>query len=393
MAESISWEDLLAIYENTTWDKEPQQIYVANESILETLLQLAKSDKAAFDAGILVLVDADRVRLMASVPAEVGPPKLQLGVLADSLDGMLTNPGSRIRRPEKFYLKATKTHSGTAPEPIEIAQYNSMISFVGALETAALFLDGTKQMLVFYSDRRIEVPVTYVASDLQKLDTAEVEKLCHLLDGEIHRDQRATILSEALTGLVDNLPRDKRFQHLLRNLTEINIRLSEGYKLFASSFSYTKIRNQVEAAQAEYISKIHKTFTDIQGQLLGLPIASVVVASQLKVTEECGPTSWGNVAVLMGAWLFVLLLLASCINQWLTLRSISEEISSQKRKVKENFSEIEGIFDKKFKTLATRLIWHRSVLVIVAFVAIAGAWFATSIFRKVNQVAMMHCVP
>lgn len=59
---------------------------------------------------------------------------------------------------------------------------------------------------------------------------------------------------------------------------DISERVASGYRLFASSFTYSKIRREVESAQAEFLARIHKTFVDIQGQLLGIPVATVVVA-------------------------------------------------------------------------------------------------------------------
>ncbi len=393
MAKSISWERLLEIYENTRWGEDQDEILVANESILETLIDLEESDKLAFDADISVLVPPETISINQCVPARVGRPKLQLGVLADDFDGVLSTPGSRIHLREKFFLKSNKKHSGSEPEVPEFSKYKSMISFISALGMASLFIDETRQLLVYYKDRRIEIPIFYKKKDLDFLKNTDVSKLCSLLAGDVHREQRATILSEVVISLVENIPRDSRFLHLVRNLSEINSRLTEGYKLFASSFSYSKIRNEVEATQAEYVNRIHKTFTDIQGQLLGLPIATVVVASQLKVAKDCSIEAWGNLAVLIGAWLFAVLILASCLNQWLTLRSISEEINSQRKKLNEEFSELNSIFVNKFKTLNARLYWHRVLLVAISLISIAGGCFATSAFHHFNQISIMYCVP
>ena len=57
----------------------------------------------------------------------------------------------------------------------------------------------------------------------------------------------------------------------------------------------------MEDARLDYLNKIHKTFIDVQGQLLGLPVATVVGSSQYKVTKSCGLELWADVAVLGGA--------------------------------------------------------------------------------------------
>jgi hypothetical protein len=60
-------------------------------------------------------------------------------------------------------------------------------------------------------------------------------------------------------------PAARRFPYLLENLDALLEEVSAGYRLFASSFSYAKIRSDVESARVEYVGKIHKTLIDIQG--------------------------------------------------------------------------------------------------------------------------------
>ena len=56
----------------------------------------------------------------------------------------------------------------------------------------------------------------------------------------------------------------------------------------------------MEAAKVDYVAKIHKTLIDIQGQLLAIPVATIIVASQLKSNQTCGVDFWTNIAVLAG---------------------------------------------------------------------------------------------
>ncbi|MCZ5662332.1 hypothetical protein O5623_28590 [Escherichia coli] len=58
--------------------------------------------------------------------------------------------------------------------------------------------------------------------------------------------------------------------------------IKKGYKVFVSGFSYEKILDQLRVAKIEEMGKIHKVFSDIQNQILGIPVATIIVATQMK---------------------------------------------------------------------------------------------------------------
>jgi hypothetical protein len=98
------------------------------------------------------------------------------------------------------------------------------------------------------------------------------------------------------------------------------------YRLFVSNFSYDKVRSELEAAQVEYTAKIHKVFTDIQNQLLTIPVATVVVATQMELATG-SDQFWIDTAVLMGSFIFVILVGFLVCNQKHTLDTLEKEIT------------------------------------------------------------------
>lgn len=393
MANSVTWQDLLAIYQNAKWITDGSaNVHIADEGILETLRLVETSDRAAFEADLNLLVDPASMTVGQTVPVRIGAPQLRLGVLAADWNGVIASPEGRIRERANYYVIADGVHSGSTPPPETMVRYRAMLKLVSILSRAALFLDAQRQALVFYKERRIEIPVRYVASNLRLLDLDGVYSLEAALEGAVHAEQRHAILADAVISLVEGQPTEDRFIYLAQNTLELSSRITEGYKLFASSFSYSKIRGEIEATQSDYIARIHKTFTDIQGQLLGLPIASVVVATQLRPVEACELNVWTNIAVVGGAWLFALLLLASCLNQWLTLNAIHTDIERQRDKLDREYHELKHIFSGAFETIARRLCWHRVALIAISAVAIGGAAFATVVFRAVTAVDVFQCI-
>lgn len=100
--------------------------------------------------------------------------------------------------------------------------------------------------------------------------------------------------------------------------------------MFASSFSYEKVRNEIENAKLEEQVKIHKVITDIQNQILGIPVATVIVATQFK-TQKLADNDliyqfWVNTGIFVGVFIFSVFLWYLINNQKSSLKGIEEEI-------------------------------------------------------------------
>lgn len=379
---AVGWPDLLEVYLHSRWENATNgEIDIKNESIFETLALIESSEKAYDAADIAPAVAPGGIAVGKVVRARIGYPQLRLGVLAESWDGLLATPKNRVEEPPNYFVKADRAHSGMAPATEPVTRYRAILQFIELLGRAALFTDAHHGKLVYFGEGRVEVPVRYAAKDFRKVEVDHVIALAAALDGQVHREQRLGILGEAVTALVAGQAEAGRFLYLLQNVDELTKRVIEGYKLFASSFSYSKIRGEIEKAQAEYVGRVHKTFSDIQGQLLGLPVSAIVVATQLKAATVCGQEAIANFAILCGAWLFVALLVASCGNQWFTLDSIAREIKDQKNKLNSEFSEVRYLFVGSFDAIETRIGWHRFVLVAICLVALGGAWFTWRGYR------------
>lgn len=147
---------------------------------------------------------------------------------------------------------------------------------------------------------------------------------------------------------------------------------SEGYRLFVADFSYDKIVNQLEVAKLEEIGKIHKTFSDIQNQILGIPVATVVVATQMKSASHVGYEFWVNTAVLVGCWVFAILSGFVLRNQLHTLTAIGNEIARKKQQMLKDYKSVEDLITKSFPFLEARLRAQRLAFYAVNIVLAIG---------------------
>jgi hypothetical protein len=391
--DAITWTDLLKIYQNSAWvDDQIAILNVVDDGIKRTLELVETSDRAYHEADIALQDETAQLSVGSSVELRVGSPHRSLGLLAKDWDAFLASSFSRMREPSAYFIRSDKSHNATHPPTETLLQYRSTLKLVKLLAESALFADEQQAKLVYFADARIEVPVKFTAKDLRSIDSAQVELLAKALEGEVHAEQRLGILADAVVELVSGQSAAGRFHYLMQNVDELARRVSDGYRLFASSFSYSRIRSELERTQSEYVARIHKTFSDIQGQLLVLPVASVVVATQLKAPTGCGPELLANVAVVCGACLFAALLMASCINQWMTLNAISGEIKGQRTRLNAEFSEIKNLFTGSFDALDRRICWHRIMMTLIIGLCVVAAGFTVWAYVVLTKVDAWSCL-
>jgi len=228
-----------------------------------------------------------------------------------------------------------------------------------ALLAEAAFLDRDEQCLLFLDGGRIRVPVDYDQGDLEGLDLDALKALLGLFQSDLHRDERLSILARAAREMMAPHPAPARFRHLLAHFEDLEARVRDGYRLFAAAFSYDRIRSQMEKEAADTVARIHKTVTDIQGQMLGIPVATVIAATQMKAATECGAVALGNLAVLVGVVIFAVLLFVALRNQWLTLETIAKDVSRQTERMNKEHADIRRQFADLYEKVEDRLSWHR----------------------------------
>ena len=330
----ITFDQLIHVYKNTAFDPSGNsgRIHIADESILETLKYVDSNDSAFEDAGFLLKGESDELKVGDSVDAEISAPRLGLGLLAKDMDGVIAAPANRIREPSRWYVIGDRHayNDGTIPEAV--TKYRLALRLGRAVAEAAAYIDQYQAEATFIGPGRLRIPITYKMADLATLNSTVIDELDSFVFEKIHKDQKSAILATNIIELCRNQPEAERFKFIITHLRELVTRAQEGYKLFASEFSYERIKDKTEDAINDYTNKIHKTFHDIQNQVMGVPVATVIVATQFKAATKCGAEFWANFAIAIGATLFVSLLTLAIYNQLMTLGNINDDLKRQKEK-------------------------------------------------------------
>lgn len=339
------------------------------------------------DTGLSLVTPADitAVALGATVQVEIRTPRPGFGLLPDSLNALLRFPTAHVKEPGNYYLLDSDYANADSSPPIgTVSAYRSVLAFVRMLKSCAAFLDEQEELLVFISNGKFEIPVRFVEADILGTKLETIDALASAIPNGTHAEQCVSIMAEAVYELTAKLPSHKRFVALLESADDLKDRFEKGYQLFAAGFSYEKIRDEIEATRVEYAGKIHKIFSDIQNQLLGIPVATIIVATQMKENRELDGNFWISAAVLVGSFVFMLLMHFLLRNQRHTLEVIGIEINRQKTKLEKEHAAIADNFVDTFRSLDVRFRTQLTILHVVDCIVVVGFLLSVFFFYKLS---------
>ena len=351
-----------------------------------TLNDLRDCDAASDDTDLsLESLGVSALAVGQTFRVRIGTPRPAFGLVRRNLEELLRFPSAHVREPAQYVLWETGFHrEDVADDGSAIDRYRKVLSLVQMLKGTAAFLDEQEELLVFIRGGKFEVPVSYTVVDLEVADLGELAKLMAAIPEGTHKAQCESILSEAIHEALSKHVPAGRFSHLLRGLAEIHERFDRGYRLFAAGFSYEKLRDQVEAARIEYTGKMHKVFSDIQNQLLGIPVATVIVATQMKPHDQVSSEFWISVAVLLGSFVFALLVHLLLRNQRHTLEVVGLEIQRQHKELEKQPHGVVANLLPTFDLLERRYRTQMRILQSIDWVVFAGVALSVFFFYQLS---------
>lgn len=375
---------LLPLYRSTTLSGRGRmgELVLSNANLIQTL-EKVKGNEDKYGVAIWGL-PAQSYRVGDKIKIELRDPRTGLGLIADTFDDVLKFPRGRSTCPRFFWLEKSLAYSDEAlTKDRTFSRYQLVIEWVNLLAEAAVYFDKENEELVFLKDGKFSIPVLYSTQELATLDETALRDLVkRFSDNDKMREQMLAILAEAIVKQIGGTEPKRRFSALLEHLPETLKSFDEGHRLYVSNFSYEKVRDELQAAMLEELAKINKTFADVQGQILGIPVATVLVATQFKLATEWGPVVWVNTAVLMGVVVFVLLAMFAMRNQLHTLDAIGQEISRKEKKIQTDYAKVKDLLSETFPKLRSRLCWQRlafwsvKILLVLGFVGASAMYFA-----------------
>lgn len=375
----FSFDQLITIYEAS----EPPSsdgistLKIVDQDLLNLALQIDENPENSDTTGISFLKDLDDVEIGNKVPIRIALPKTSLGLLAFNVTDFLEAPTVQQQEPANYFIFENQIKKSNAHLNPTIATYRIAMRFIGLLRDCATIADDTRRELVFVGSIKRFISTQFKADDIRNLDATSTQNLLHSFEEQHHRDSKLTILQEEVLNLLGSSGKATSISIILRNMDVLLEKVQKGYKLYVSEFSYSRIRKELETAKLEFVSKIHATIVGIQGQVLGIPISTIVVASQLKRATDCGSQFWMNVSVVFGAWVFLWLLRIAVNNQFATLNDLVDDITVQRKRLQDDYALVSDQFDDIYEKLLSRAKKHKFALRSIIFLGLTGAVAST----------------
>lgn len=390
---SIRFEHLLTIYRAAKFEDDARtaRLELRDKDLVDAV-SFALEDDNLDDSGIgMAQGSPDDVREGATVNLILDQPRSGLGVLAKDLEDLLAVQKACIREPKRYFLIRCGFARDDDLIPAEVSKYRKLLAFIDLLKDCAAYQDEAKSELIFIHDGKFAMPVRFTANQLNAVNEKTVERLLSFFEEDTHREQKLSILANTVLSTVAIAALNKRFQTLLTELDEILVKFADGYKLFVADFSYDKVRDEFETAKVEYAGKIHKVFTDIQNQLLTIPVATLVVVTQMKAGAPTDPTIWiTNAALLAGAWIFAVLFAMLCANQYRTLAVLKAEVTRQEGVIGKEYASVSSMFSDVYSSLHSRITMQKRFLAAVLLILVVALSCANVFYVHIQGIPAKH---
>lgn len=253
-----------------------------------------------------------------------------------TLDDYLKNPKRRLKtKPEKdFYIYESKFYF-KVDEPLNLESmpnFLKMARLFDALSTISDFqaYEGNEPYIVFFGNNNLKLNFNYHSSDLN-VNFKKVDLLIeNYIFSELHHEDKILSLRNALNDCYPEKNID--FSKFLERFEDFYRLVRNNFQLYIDKFSFDDFKIKIEDEKREYLLKINKIFSDMQNQLLTLPIASVIAASQMSKVAGFGD-GVKNIALLVGVYIFAYMIRIFAHNQEDSLDAIRSEIEIKKKEI------------------------------------------------------------
>lgn len=295
-------------------------------------------------------------------------------------DEYLSNSERRLEIPGYCFIQSIRWASFHETEaPKEIATLKSATRLFSLLEDFSDHVSpfNNDKELVFLVGRRVVVSSFYYPSDLAlNVSTEWFER--EVVHTDIHKSNKVEIFRSVISEMYKD-EGEISFSKILNDFNIIVLKLKRSYELFVSEFSYDKIRSQVEKDKLDFTCRLNSVLSDIQNQLLAVPVAMFLVGSQL--TEYDVPSlTVNNLAIWLGSVIFVLFLEFLLRNQRSTLQAIGNEIKLQEKMFERHQKDIYPLFEEAYIELGDRFSRQRRLISVIRFLVCLSLAFSSYMF-------------
>lgn len=369
---TLKFSELVPIYKAMQPSQGAVVSVVLTQEIKKTLEIILDNDECLAESGITCISDFRSWSIGDNVQLNVASPRIGLGILCSSFEEYISFPSFQLKEKNNFFLRDCVFFSKSAAAPSVVVKYREVLRFLDVLKNCAHYFDERAGSLVYYKDCKFEIPVSYTYDLVKGFDSAALVELELLMSGKLHETQKRRLLAETVMDISVGVLLEERFSNLIKCIRELSSKAQVGYDLFSTDFTYEKAKEEVHSFKLETTARLHKVISDIQTQVLGVPLGTFVALSQIKKANHLGSQFAVNLVILFGCIVFSMLLAGLLFNQYLTLKTIEADVDRQRKVFVERFRAMPEAYEGVFVSLRNRLAFQFfAILGVAALVAVA----------------------
>jgi hypothetical protein len=287
------------------------------------------------------------------------------------------------KAPEHFYLVPENYSFPDEKAPSIVVNYKTALRLIELLIQIADYAVPTNSpdTLVFIGRNKIELNIHYDALQLNSLEGLKcIERFdADFINSQIHSEQKKKIIVTTITEMFKGQSKVD-LGVLFTKFAEFYESVCHSYDLYIADFSYEKVKAEVVKEKLDSIIKINKVFSDIQNQLLAVPLAIVLIGGQLDKTGEF----WiKNLLIWCGAFVFTVFMDLLIRNQRNSLKAVKDEVNQHRQQLNSKYLHVADKFCDDFIQIYKRithqkiLLWIVDGVVALAFagITIIALWF------------------
>lgn len=319
-----------------------------------------------------------------------------------NLEKLLSASEYRRNTPfDSFYLVDNKQAYYSGEDNPFFNHYLNIIKLYDFLEKKSDHKsnDSGIQNLVFLGNKKLIISDEYSSIDLIELKDLNsfIAKFTHddSIQGVSHKE-KDQIFKKSLANFFKDCDSIKLSQ-IIQDFSKINNYINDELDIYMSKFSYDDIRKEVEKDKTDFIARLNKVFSDIQTQLIGVPVSVILAADKLKIGGDAtqAPNQFlgmniTNCLVILAIGFYAVVLTMLIRNQANTLEALKDEIDHHESLFNSKHKGIAERFQNSFNQIKNRydhqkkmLLWV-DLLVSLAFGVIFIIAYTSSFYANLN---------
>lgn len=287
--------------------------------------------------------------------------------------------------PPEYFLLHEGYATGDSQAPPLVQAYQRVPRLFELIRAVAdvVLGDGTASpTFVVLGGKRMDLAAKYDLETLRVLPAADsIEALAVELQSPPFVEAKKTLFKKVLVRLLEATPQDQRFGELAKRFDAAQQAFAADFDLYSTEFNFEKVRESFEQKRLAFALQLNATTSDLLGKMLAIPLGQGLIVSQLKSDPAA---SVGNVALLLGSWIFAAFAVLLLLNQHHSLKQIKQEIKVENDSLKVRFPQLHQRISEMFTLLQRRAALHTWAFpAVVAALLIATTAYSTYAFTKV----------